>query len=263
METASFDVTALDNPEVLVNKILYQRGINFEYANTKAFVLARDNYTCQNCKGKSKDKRKHVHHIIFRENLGSDKHENLLTLCKTCHDLVHDGKLIIKKQGKAKGQLKHATQMNSIRIQLLKLFPEAEETFGFITKEYRQLLGLAKEHYMDAVAIVSRGIPVNFKTNTVLYKKCVSDGDYQRTKGIRSEKTIPVGKVQGFRKFDKVKYLGKEYFIKGRMKSGYAKLMNVFGSEIKLSPMAKFNKMERISARKSWIMKEEIIANFC
>ncbi len=31
------------------------------------------------------------------------------------------------------------------------------------------------------------------------------------------------------RKFDKVKYFGKEYFIKGRMSSGYAVLMDIDG----------------------------------
>jgi hypothetical protein len=40
----------------------------------------------------------------------------------------------LKREGKKKGGLNHATQMNSIRIQLLKQV-EAEETFGFITKE--------------------------------------------------------------------------------------------------------------------------------
>jgi len=136
LETSTFDPHALKNPAVLKYKWLYQKGINYGYANSKAYTLHRDNYTCQHCKGKSKDKRLEVHHIIFREHNGSDEPENLLTLCKTCHDKVHDG-LIIINGGKAKGQLKHATQMNSIRQQLLKRL-DCEETFGFITKEHRQ-----------------------------------------------------------------------------------------------------------------------------
>lgn len=35
------------------------------------------------------------------------------------------------------------------------------------------------------------------------------------------------GKVQGFRKFDKVEYRGEEYFIKSIMSTGFAKLMNI------------------------------------
>ncbi len=263
LETATFDPHALKNPEVLINKWLYQKGINYGYANTRAYVLDRDNYTCQHCKGKSKDKRLHVHHIIFRRNGGSDEPENLITLCETCHDKLHHGLIDLKLKGKLKGQLKHATQMNGIRIQLLKLLPEAKETFGFITKEHRQLMDLPKEHYYDAVTIASldkfneeKYDDINFKTNIILFKKCISKGDYQQTKGVRSEQKIPTGKIQGFRKFDKIRYLGKEYFIKGRMSTGYAILMNIHGDKIVLKPIPKFSKMKRFGARKSWLIKE-------
>lgn len=261
LETATFDPHALKNPDVLKNKWLYQKGINYGFANTKAYVLVRDNYSCQNCKGKCKDSRLEVHHIVFRTNGGSDEEANLVTLCKTCHDKLHDGKLILKG-GKKKGQLNHATQMNSIRRQLLKTLPEAEETFGFVTKEHRQILGLEKEHHADAVAIACQGIDVQFKVNTILLKKCVSDGDYQQTKGIRSERKIPTGKLHGFRKFDKVRFNHKEYFIKGRMSTGYAILMDISGNKIDLKPMPKFSTMERASARSSWNMCQKAIANF-
>ena len=260
LETATFDPHALKNPTVLSKKWLYKKGINYGFANTKAYVLDRDNHTCQYCKGKSKDSKLEVHHIVFRRNGGSDEPENLICLCKTCHDQLHDGNITLKG-GKAKGHLKHATQMNSIRTQLLRILPDAEETFGFVTKEHRQLLKLTKEHYMDAVAIASQGDKVNFKTNVVLFKKCVPDGDYQQSKGIRSEQRIPTGKIQGFRKFDKVRYLGHEYFIKGRMNTGYAILMDSKGAKVALKPIPKFNKMERIQARNSWIISQETIQN--
>lgn len=266
LETATFDPHALKNPEVLKNKWLYQRGANYGFANTKAFALDRDNHTCQECNGKSKDNRIEVHHIVFKSNGGSDEQDNLICLCKTCHDKVHDGKISLK-HGKAKGQLKHATQMNSIRVQLLRLLPDVEETFGYITKEHRVLMGLPKEHYYDAVAIANFDnlrntgrVDVQFKAN-LLFKKCVSDGDYQQTKGIRSEQKIPTGKIQGFRKFDKVLYQNKEYFIKGRMSSGYAILMDSSFKKVDLKPIPKFLKMQRLGARKSWIMSQEIIQN--
>ena len=261
LETATFDPHALKNPDVLKNKWLYQKGINYGFANTKAYVLTRDNYSCQSCNGKCKDGRLEVHHIVFRANCGSDDEANLVTLCKTCHDKLHDGKLIIKG-GKKKGRLNHATQMNSIRLQLLKSLPEAEETFGFVTKEHRQLLGLGKEHYTDAVAVACQGIDVQFKVNTVLSKKCIPDGDYQQSKGVRSEQVIPTGKILGFRKFDKVRYLGSEYFIKGRMSTGYAILMDIEGNKIDLKPIPKVSKMEKVSARDSWSMSQKAIANF-
>ncbi|MDD3049468.1 MAG: RNA-guided endonuclease IscB [Bacilli bacterium] len=256
IETANFDPHLLKNPVLYNEKIkkwAYQRGTNYGFANTKAFVLDRDSYKCQHCKGKSKDKRLEVHHIIFRSNNGSDEQDNLITLCKTCHDMVHDGKIVING-GKVKGNLKHATQMNSIRIQLLKRLPYAEETFGYITKEHRQLFELPKEHYIDAVVIACQGNAAYFnKTKDVIYKRCASKGDYQQTKGIRSEKRIPTGKLFGFRKFDKVRYLGKEYFIKGRRSSGYFVLMGIDNKGIDFKPIPKVDKMIRIASRKSWI----------
>ncbi|GHO83599.1 RNA-guided endonuclease IscB [Dictyobacter formicarum] len=258
LETGTFDPHALKNPEVLRKKWLYQKGINYSFANTKAYVLTRDSYTCQHCQGKSKDQRLEVHHIVFRSQHGSDEEANLLTLCKTCHDNLHAGTMTLKRTGKKKGNLLHATQMNSIRMQLLKRV-EAEETWGFVTKEHRLLAGLPKEHIFDAAMIATRGnIPV-FQTQLVLLKKGVSDGEYQQTRGVRSEQPIPTGKIQGFRKFDKVRYRGQEYFIKGRMSTGYAILMMIDGKKVDLKPIPKFENMKRVSARSSWITCQRIM----
>ena len=122
---------------------------------------------------------------------------------------------------------------------------------------------------MDAVAIASQGNKVKFKTNCVLFKKCVADGDYQQTKGIRSEQRIPTCKINGFRKFDKVEYLGSEYFIKGRMSTGYAILMNIHGEKINFKDAPKgfktpkMTNLRRVGSRKSWIISQQIIPNIC
>jgi len=217
--------------------------------------------TVTTLQGKSKDNRLEVHHIVFRSQQGSDEETNLLTLCKTCHDGLHAGTITLKHPGKKKGSLRHATQMNSIRIQLLKCI-EAEETFGFITKEHRLLAGLPKEHVFDATMIATRGIAPIFRTSTVLSKRCVADGDYQQTKGVRSEQRMNTGKIRGFRKFDKVHYEGKDYFIKGRMSTGYALLMDISGNKVDLKPIPKFEKMKRVSARSSWIMRQKPTPSF-
>jgi HNH endonuclease len=261
LETGTFDPHALKNPEVLQHKWLYQKGINYGFANTKAYVLTRDGYTCQQCKGKSKDHRLEVHHIVFRSQQGSDEETNLVTLCKSCHDGLHAGTITLKQQGRKKGNLLHATQMNSIRVQLL-LRIQAEETFGFITKEHRLLAGLPKEHVFDATMIATRGVTPLFRTTTVLSKRCVPDGDYRQTKGVRSEQRIPTGKIGGFRKFDKVRYSGQEYFIKGRMSTGYAILMELSGNTVALKPIPTFEKMKRVSARSSWMMRLRTMPSF-
>jgi len=252
LETGTFDPHALKNPEVLDNKWLYQKGINYGYANTKAYVLHRDGHICQYCANRSKDRQLEVHHILYRSEQGSDEAENLITLCKTCHVRVHSH-LIEIRGGKRKGNLSHATQMNSIRIQLLKRL-DCEETYGYITKEHRQLYGLEKTHSNDAAVIASQGKAVTFKTDEILLKKCIPDGDYQQTKGNRSEQRIPTGKIQGIRKNDKVFYKGSEYFIKGRMTTGYAILMDIDGRKVDLKPIPKFTKMTRMNARTSWMV---------
>jgi hypothetical protein len=261
LETGTFDPHALKHPEVLQNRWMYQKGINYGFANTKAYVLTRDGYTCQHCKGKATDRRLEVHHIIFRSERGSDEEANLLTLCKTCHDALHAGSITLKQKGARKGNLLHTTQMNSIRIQLLRRVA-AEETWGFVTKEHRLLAKLPKAHVFDAAVIATRGTIPTFHTTIMLAKRCVPDGDYQQTKGKHSQQRIPTGKIGGFRKFDKVHYLGQEYFIKGRMATGYAILMDHSGGKVALKPIPKFEKMRRVSARSSWMMIQKPLPCF-
>ena len=248
-ETGQFDTHLMKNPSLANPNIKhwgYQKGSNYGFENTKAMVLNRDGYTCQYCKGRHKDSKLEVHHIVFRSNSGSDEESNLITLCHTCHRDLHSGKIRPDFKGKTKGTLKYATQMNSIRKQLFHSYPEAVETFGYVTKTNRFLLGVEKEHYYDACTIATQGKP--FVVKTSLYKKkCVPDGDFQKTKGIRSEQPIVTDKICGFRKFDKVQYFGKEYFIKGRMSTGYAILMDIDGNKADFSAMPKGWKTPKLS----------------
>lgn len=261
-ETGTFDTYLMKNLSLVNENVRhwgYQKGTNYGFENTKAMVLNRDNYTCQYCKGKHKDSKLEVHHIVFRSKHGSDEESNLITLCHTCHKALHSGKISLKLEGKVKGNLKYATQMNSIRKQLSRIYPEAIETFGYITKANRLKLGVDKEHFYDACVIATHGNKFSVRCN--LYKKkCVSDGDFQQTKGVRSEQRIPTCKIQGFRKFDKVRYFGKEYFIKGRLSTGYAILMDIDGNKSDFSYMPKGFKtpkiinLKRLEARSSWIV---------
>jgi hypothetical protein len=53
--------------------------------------------------------------------------------------------------------------MNSIRVQLLHAYPDAEETFGSIAKANRQLFTDQKSHSLDAAVVAtedSSPIPV-------------------------------------------------------------------------------------------------------
>jgi len=261
IETGTFDPHALHNPSVIKHPWLYQKGLQFGYYNVKHYVLSRDNYTCQYCKGKSKDSRLHVHHIISRSNGGSDRPNNLITLCKTHHDELHAGLIKLTKAKLKNLNLHHVTHMNVLQS-LIRKNLNYTETYGYITKVIREYFGITKSHCYDAVCleITNSSVP-KLLTNNILYKKCINKGTYQLTHGVRSEKRFPNGKIFGFKRWDKVLYNNVTYFIKGRMSTGYAILCNIFGDKIDLKPIPKFTKLKRLSARKSWIMTEIPIPN--
>ena len=253
LETGKFDTTLLDHKDEVFNRHWgYQKGPAYGYKNNHEATLNRDNYICQCCK--IKKVTLHVHHIIYRSNDGSDKMENLITLCEDCHKKLHNGELKefeSKLVGKRKGTLKYATQMNSIRIQLLRHYSEAIETFGFITKANREFSSLPKEHYNDAITIACGCIP-DLTIDCKLYKKQhIAKGRYQLYQGQNSDKKLPKGKVKGFLNKDIVKYKNQLYLIKSLMSTGYCKLMNIDGVEQKFTDpkTVKLNACKRISAR--------------
>ena len=65
-------------------------------------------------------------------------------------------------------------------------------------------------------------------------------------------------KICGFRRFDLIKYFGREYIIKGRMSiGGYAVLSNIDGNTVKFEKTPRHGKTvklkdcKRVQARKS------------
>lgn len=58
----------------------------------KRRVLRRDNHTCRDCSRilKNYPNALDVHHIIMRRDGGPNEDWNLVTLCKTCHVVLHE-----------------------------------------------------------------------------------------------------------------------------------------------------------------------------
>ena len=256
IETGTFDMALMDHKNEAFNRHWgYQKGRNYGFKNAQEAAFNRDNYTCQHCKKRTGTFN--AHHIIYRSNGGADMLDNLITLCEKCHRDLHKG-LLVKFEstvaGKRKGMLKHATQMNSIRLQLLKNYPEAIETFGFVTKENRQAVGLEKTHCNDAIVIALGSIDKPILENVgLIVKRHVAKGSYKLANGQRSEKKLPTGKIHGFRALDKVSYKGNDYFISGRMSTGYCTLANINGEkQVFNSPKTvKLNAITRVQARSS------------
>ena len=246
LEVSQFDTSLMKNPSLINEKVKhwgYQQGFNYGYSSRREAILHRDNYTCQCC-GK-KNCRLEVHHIKFKSDGGTDDEENLITLCEDCHKGVHAGIIVLNKKPKKSKNLNYATHMSIIRNQLLKEYPDAIETFGFVTSENRHRLNLQKNHYIDACVIASGGLEFE-ELDVVFYKRRVSKGDYQLTRGIRGEYKLSTGKVHDFRKFDKVEYFEKEYFIGSRNSLGYTMLINIFGDKIDFSYMPRGYKTPKL-----------------
>lgn len=264
VEVSQFDTALMKDPRLISEKVKhwgYQQGFNYGYSSRREAILHRDNYTCQCC-GK-KNCRLEVHHVKFKSNGGTDDEENLITLCEDCHKGVHAGTVVLNKKPKKSKNLKCATHMSIIRSYLLKKYPNAIETFGFVTAENRNHLNLPKDHYIDACVIASDGL--KFKELDMIYRKrCVSVQDRILTKGVRGEQKLPTGKIFGFKKFDKVEYLGETCFIKGRRSSGLFVLMDIDNKSIdfrdrggKQNPS--YRSIERVNTRRSILCISERI----
>ena len=257
LEVSQFDTALMKNPSLIDEKVRhwgYQKGFNYGYSSRRSAVLHRDNYTCQCC-GK-KNCRLEVHHIKFKSNGGTDDEENLITLCEDCHKGVHAGTIVLNKKPKNSKGLKHATHMSIIRSQLLKKYPNAIETFGFVTSENRKHLELNKDHYIDACVIASGGLEFKL-SDIVYYKRRLSKGEYQLTRKACGKEYICKGKILGLKPFDKVEYFGVKCFIGNRRNNGYATLVDIFKNILDFSYLPigyktpKMSILRRISSRKT------------
>jgi len=148
IEVANFDTQKIKNPDIKGEE--YQQGEQLDFWNVREYVLHRDNHTCQHCNGKKKDKVLEVHHINGKAECATDRPEELLTVCKTCHDEHHNGIDIIPKK-KIKN-FKPETFMTTVRWKIVNAL-ECKHTYGYITKTNRIKQGLKKSHINDAFVI--------------------------------------------------------------------------------------------------------------
>lgn len=252
VETAEFDIHKLKNPEVKGTD--YQYGPGKGFYNVKAAVLSRDNYTCQSC-GKKHTKLQ-VHHIIFKSQCGSDRMDNLVTLCKECHEKIHNGELEFNKKVKS---FKHTAHMNLMRTRLLdclkRKFSNVFETFGYLTKYHRENLGIAKSHSNDAF-VISNNFNAKFLDIEYLYRK-VRRHNRQIHKakpgkgGERKRNQSPYI-INGYRRFDKVMYNGIVCYITGKRSSGYFQLKKFDGTVISQGVSSK--KLKLLEPAKGWLI---------
>jgi len=144
VEANNFDIQKINNPNI--EGIDYQNGVMKDFYNVREYVLYRDNHQCRSCR--KINTKLEVHHIESRKT-GSNRSENLVTLCIKCHK-----KVTLDNIKYSKRSFKAATFMSTIRQKLVEVL-KADITYGYLTKLKRKELNLFKSHTNDAFVIAN------------------------------------------------------------------------------------------------------------
>ena len=263
IETASFDIQKIKNPEVEGTD--YQQGDQLGFWNVREYVLFRDGHVCQHCRGRSKDPILNVHHLESRKT-GGDAPNNLITLCETCHKAYHAGRIKLKVgrgtsfRAEAFMGIMRWTLLDRVR----KAHPElpVENTYGYLTKHKRIILGLPKTHCADAFCIA--GNLNALRRGDFLFQRQTRKNNRQIHKCTVLSKTLTDGTKIGYRKlnqtphlvknfrlFDRVRCLGQTGFIFGRRSSGYFDVRRLDG--VKLSSGISYRKLTLLEKRSTYL----------
>lgn len=267
IEAASFDLQLLKaqlEGTPLPEGVDYQNGPLKDW-NLRKYVFVRDNYTCQWCKGKSKDPVLHTHHWNYWRGDHTNKPNSLITLCSTCNDSKYhkqEANRLLGWKPQITNDFKSAALLNSVRYELvrrLKLkYLNLKVTFGYITKNTRIENNLPKDHDIDALCIsgnpkakLSEDIYILRKVrchNRQIHKATISKGGKRR---LNQSAAI----INGFKLFDKVLYDNQECFIFGKRTNGYFDLRLIDGTKIHAS--ASYKKLKLLECKKSFLIEKQ------
>ena len=266
VETASFDMQLLKaqlEGELIPKGMDYQKG-ELTGWNIREYIFHRDNYTCQWCKGKSKDSILVTHHHAYWKGDHTNKPSSLITLCNTCNDSKYHKKEVNRLWGwepKITNSYKHAAFMNIMRWvfynRLKEIYANVSMTYGYITKNTRIKNNLPKTHYLDARCI--SGNPKAKSSGEYFYYKKVRCHNRQLYKantlkgGIRKRNQAKYT-VKGFRLFDRVEYQNHEYFIFGRRASGFFDIRNLNGQKVNKGSVS-FKKLKLKETNKTYLIE--------
>lgn len=239
-EVAQFDIQKIKNPNISGKE--YQQGEQLGWTNVREYVLFRDGHQCQCCKGKSGDTILNVHHIESRMT-GGNAPNNLVTLCKTCHEGYHQGKITLPKSIHRGMSFRDAAFMGIMRWafynKLKELYSDVHLTYGYITKNTRIKNNIAKTHTADAYCIAgnikAKRLDYEYfrkqvrRHNRKLHREVPAKG------GIR--RNAQTGHmVKGFCLNDTVLAKGQQWFIYSRRQKGYFKLKHLDGTKLEIMP---------------------------
>lgn len=239
-EVAQFDIQKIKNPNISGKE--YQQGEQIGWANVREYVLFRDGHQCQCCEGKSGDPILNVHHIESRM-IGGNAPNNLITLCKTCHDGFHKGTVKLPKSIHRGMKFRDAAFMGIMRWyfynRLKALYSNVHLTYGYITKNTRIKNNIAKTHTADAYCIAGnvKAKRLNYeylrkqvrRHNRKLHREVPAKGGIRRN--AQTGHT-----VKGFCLNDTVLAKGQQWFIYSRRQKGSFVLRHLDGIKLEIAP---------------------------
>ena len=253
IETASFDIQRIKDEDIEGKR--YQEGDQLGYANVKAYVKARDNYTCWNC-----DSHEHleVHHIVQRKDGGSDRPANLITLCESCHTHHHDGTHPLSIPFPENKGFRNATEMSTMRWFLLDKVRAAHpdipvtQTYGYITNHMRNSLDLGKSHADDAFCIAgnlhaSRCDDIYDILNVRCHNRKLCKDNLK--KGRRRQSQQGPRYIRGYQRYDICLHDGNEALVAARKSDGRLNLRYADGTVAKYVLMRKTVLVEHAKTR--------------
>lgn len=269
IEVAAFDIQKIKNPDIEGTE--YQQGEQLGFWNVRAYVMWRDNHSCQGRRG-CKNNILNVHHIESRKT-GGNSENNLITLCEECHKSHHNGSLKLKlKKGKSYRDAAFMGIMRwSVYNKIKELYPNVELTYGYITKNTRITNKLDKTHRIDALCISkntqSKQLGHMLTVNQVRKKKRSLHEAIPR-KG-RKEPNITAKRNNKNTK--EILYKGKKWCLWDRVKVGedtgfisgftgaMAYIQDIEGKYLQVSPKYKqisVDNIKLISRNNNWLCQE-------
>ena len=153
------------------------RGVDFRngrlknYDSVKDYIYAMQNGRCACC-GRPIE---HYHHIVPRSEGGSNVPENIVGLCKDCHERLHKGNESVKAKLDKTGLKKKYGALSVLNQAIPYILDGLTDMFGkdnvygcygFQTQEYRMSHDIEKDHPEDAICIAAIGNGISDVTDS-------------------------------------------------------------------------------------------------